>query len=480
MSSANTHKISHIQFSVGNLSRPKPRQAYTEKVNKQQKLVLYVSILASLVAFLDGSVVNVALPAIVKELGGGLVTQQWVIDAYMITLGSLMLLAGSLSDLIGRKKILAVGLVLFGVTSLLCAVAPNAPFLIAARALQGVAGALLVPSSLALIISSFSGAEKGKAIGTWTAWTGIAFVIGPLLGGLLVDVWSWRLIFIINVIPIGITLWLMSRLTVAEDIIERTRIDIFGALLGVAALGGPVYALIEQAHYGWRSPLIYGPLAAGLLAGWLFIRHERRSKAPMMPLGLFKVRNFSVGNIATLCIYAGLAVSSFLIAVFVQQVGGYSATNAGLALLPVTIVMFFLSSKFGALAGEYGPRLFMGLGPIIAGLGFLTMLRVDQDVAYWTQLFPGVVIFALGLSVTVAPLTAAVLGSISSKQAGIGSAINNAISRIAGLVGVAGIGLVTGPALTVVSFRRGVVVMALLLIAGGVVSAIGIQNQPKA
>lgn len=449
-------------------------------MNKQQKLVLYVSILASLVAFLDGSVVNVALPAIVKELGGGLVTQQWVIDAYMITLGSLMLLAGSLSDLIGRKKILAAGLVLFGVTSLLCAVAPNALFLIIARALQGVAGALLVPSSLALIISSFSGKEEGKAIGTWTAWTGIAFVIGPLLGGLLVDVWSWRLIFIINVIPIGITLWLMARLTVAEDIVERTRIDILGALLGVIALGGPVYALIEQTHYGWRSPLIYGPLAAGLLAGWLFIRHERRSNAPMMPLSLFKVRNFSVGNIATLCIYAGLAVSSFLITVFVQQVGGYSATNAGLALLPVTIVMFLLSSKFGALAGEYGPRLFMALGPIIAGLGFLTMLRVDQDIAYWTQLFPGVVIFALGLSITVAPLTAAVLGSISSKQAGIGSAINNAISRIAGLVGVAGIGLVTGPALTVVSFRRGVVVMALLLIAGGVVAAIGIQNQPKA
>lgn len=448
-------------------------------MKKQQKLVLYISILASLVAFLDGSVVNVALPAIVKELGGGLATQQWVIDAYMITLGSLMLLAGSLSDLFGRKKILTIGLVLFGVTSLLCAVAPNASFLIVARGLQGLAGALLVPSSLALIISTFSGPAQSKAIGTWTAWTGIAFVIGPLLGGFLVDVWSWRLIFIINVLPIGLTLWLLARLNVPEDIRERTRIDSVGATLGVIALGGPVYALIEQAHYGWKSPLIYGPIAAGLLAGWLFIRHERKVAAPMVPLALFRTRNFSIGNIATLFIYAGLALSSFLITVFVQQVGGYSATNAGLALLPITVVMFFLSSRFGALAGKHGPRLFMGLGPIIAGLGFLSMLGIDHTVQYWTQLFPGIMIFGLGLSITVAPLTSAVLGSINSKQAGIGSAINNAISRIAGLVAVAGIGLVIGSTLTVASFRRGIIVMALLLIIGGIISIVGIQNPPK-
>lgn len=448
-------------------------------MKKQQKLVLYISILASLVAFLDGSVVNVALPAIVKELGGGLATQQWVIDAYMITLGSLMLLAGSLSDLFGRKKILTIGLVLFGITSALCAIAPNAPFLIVSRGLQGLAGALLVPSSLALIISTFSGPAQSKAIGTWTAWTGIAFVIGPLLGGFLVDVWSWRLIFIINALPIALTLWMLSRLEVPEDIRERTRIDSVGAILGVIALGGPVYALIEQAHYGWKSPLIYVPITAGLIAGWLFIRHERNVASPMVPLALFRTRNFSIGNIATFFIYSGLALSSFLITVFVQQVGGYSATNAGLALLPVTVVMFFLSSRFGALAGRYGPRWFMGLGPIIAGIGFLSMLSVDATVQYWTQLFPGVMIFALGLSITVAPLTSAVLGAINSKQAGIGSAINNAISRIAGLVAVAGIGLVIGSSLTVDSFRRGIIVMALLLIIGGVISLVGIQNSAK-
>lgn len=447
-------------------------------MKKQQKLVLYISVLASLVAFLDGSVVNVALPAIVKELGGGLATQQWVIDAYMITLGSLMLLAGSLSDLFGRKKILKIGLILFGVTSVLCAVAPNAPFLIVARGLQGLAGALLVPSSLALIISTFSGPAQGKAIGTWTAWTGIAFVIGPLLGGFLVDVWSWRLIFIINVLPIALTLWMLSRLEI-KDVRQQTRIDSIGATLGVIALGGPVYALIEQTHYGWKSPLIYVPVAAGLLAAWLFVRHERRAASPMVPLALFRMRNFSVGNIATFFIYAGLALSSFLITVFVQQVGGYSATNAGLALLPVTLVMFVLSSRFGALAGKYGPRWFMGFGPIIAGLGFLSMLSVDAAVQYWTQLFPGVMIFALGLSITVAPLTSAVLGAINSSQAGIGSAINNAISRIAGLVAVAGIGLVIGSNLTVESFRRGAVLMALLLIVGGIISVFGIQNHPR-
>ena len=447
-------------------------------MKKQQKLVLYISVLASLVAFLDGSVVNVALPAIVKELGGGLATQQWVIDAYMITLGSLMLLAGSLSDLFGRKKILKIGLILFGITSVLCAVAPNAPFLIVARGLQGLAGALLVPSSLALIISTFSGPAQGKAIGTWTAWTGIAFVIGPLLGGFLVDVWSWRLIFIINVLPIALTLWMLSRLEI-KDVRQRTRIDSIGATLGVIALGGPVYALIEQTHYGWKSPLIYVPVAVGLLAAWLFVRHERRAASPMVPLALFRMRNFSVGNIATFFIYAGLALSSFLITVFVQQVGGYSATNAGLALLPVTLVMFALSSRFGALAGKYGPRWFMGFGPIIAGIGFLSMLSVDAAVQYWTQLFPGVMIFALGLSITVAPLTSAVLGAINSSQAGIGSAINNAISRIAGLVAVAGIGLVISSDLTVESFRRGAVLMALLLIVGGIISMFGIQNHPR-
>ncbi|HEX4662020.1 MAG TPA: MFS transporter [Candidatus Saccharimonadales bacterium] len=445
-------------------------------MDKQQRLVLWISILASFVAFLDGSVVNVGLPAITRELGGGLIIQQWVVDAYLITLGSLMLIAGSFSDLFGRKKILLVGLLGFGITSLLCAIAPTALFLIISRGLQGVAGALLVPSSLALIISAFSGKAQGKAIGSWTAWTGIAFVIGPLLGGFLVDTASWRLIFAINVVPIAMTLGLMRFLKLPEQIRSTTKVDIVGAILCTVGLGGPVYALIEQSHYGWVSPMIYLPLVVGLAAIAAFVWYERRASHPMLPLSLFAVRNFAVGNLATVAIYGGLSVVGFLLTVFLQQTVHYSAIAAGLALLPVTLIMFGLSSRFGALSSRFGPRLFMALGPIVAGCGFLLLLRVGQSADYWTQVLPGVLVFGLGLTLTVAPLTAAVLGSIDAKQAGIGSAINNAVARIAGLVAIAAIGLVTGATLDIGGFHNGLIAMAALLIIGGVISAVGIQN----
>lgn len=440
------------------------------------RLVIVVSILASLVAFLDGSVVNVALPAMVRELGGGLVLQQWVVNAYLLTLGSLILVAGSLSDLFGRKKILAVGLIGFGVASLLCAAAPSGEVLIAARAIQGVFGALLVPSSLALIISAFSGPAQGKAIGTWTAWTGIAFVIGPLLGGALVDIGSWRFIFVINIIPILITLWLLARLTIQEEIRTSTKVDSFGAGLCALSLGGVVYALIEQGNYGWYNPAIWLPFVIGLLLLGIFFRHEHRANSPMLPLELFKVRNFTVGNIATIAIYGGLSIATFLIAIFVQQVGGYSAFMAGMALLPITIIMFLFSPQTGKLTSRYGPRLFMTIGPIVAGGGFLLMLLVDQSVAYWTQLFPGVVLFGFGLALTVAPLTAAVLADIKPQHAGVGSAINNAIARIAGLLTTSAIGIITGAQINVLGFEKGIIATALLLIGGGIVAAIGIRN----
>jgi EmrB/QacA subfamily drug resistance transporter len=453
-------------------------KAYTETtMTKQQRLVVLVSILASFVAFLDGSVVNVALPAIAKELGGGLVTQQWVVDAYLITLGALIMVAGSLSDLFGRKRILRAGLVGFGVASVLCAVAPGAAILIVSRALQGVFGALLVPSSLALIISTFSGKAQGKAIGTWTAWTGMAFLFGPLLGGFFVDTLSWRWIFAINVLPIIVTLWLMRGLT-QTDPAKKVGVDYAGAVLCATGLGSTVYALIEQSHYGWSSPQIYLPLIAGLLLLSAFIWHEKRDPEPMLPLGLFKVRNFAYGNIATLAIYGGLSVATFLLVVYLQQVAGYSAIQAGLALMPVTLIMFFLSSRFGALAGTYGPRLFMTLGPILGAMGFLLMMGAQSQMQYWTQLFPGVVVFGLGLSITVAPLTAAILGAIDSKQAGIGSAVNNAVARIAGLIAIAGIGVVVGPTLTTFGFHRGLLATAILLVLGGVISFVGIRNLP--
>lgn len=448
-------------------------------MTKQQRLILAVTILASFVAFLDGSVVNVALPAISKELGGGLTTQQWVVDAYLITLGALMLIAGSFSDLFGRKRILVIGLIGFAVTSILCAIAPNSLFLIISRALQGVAGALLVPSSLALIISSFSGPLQAKAIGYWTAWTGIAFVIGPLLGGFFVDALSWRLIFAINIIPIAITIWLIWYIKKPDIYKKNAHIDYIGAILCVIGLGGPVYALIEQSQYGIFSPMIYLPFIIGVLSFIAFIWYEKHISQPMLDLDLFKIRNFAIGNIATVAIYAGLSIATFLIAVFVQQTGGYSAFAAGMALLPVTIIMFLLSSRFGALAGKYGPRFFMAIGPMVAAGGFLLMLTVNDSVTYWTQLFPGIIIFGIGLAMTVAPLTSAILGSIDSRKAGVGSAVNNAISRIAGLVAIAAIGVIVGPELSVSGFHRGVVSIAILLVIGGIISAIGITNSKQ-
>ena len=447
-------------------------------MTRAQRLVLVVSILASFVALLDGSVVNVALPAIVRDLGGGLVTQQWVVDAYLITLGALILLAGSLSDLFGRRRILAAGLLGFGVASVLCAVAPSAVFLIVARALQGVAGALLVPSSLALIMSAFSGAGEGKAIGQWTAWTGIAFIFGPLLGGFLVDQASWRWVFGINIIPIGLCLWLL-RGVAASKVPKGARLDIAGAVLCSLGLFGAVFALIEQPHHGWGSPVIWLPLAAGILALVVFVWYEARAKDAMLPLSLFRVRNFSAGNVATVGIYAGLSIATFLIVIYLQQVSGYSALAAGFALLPVTILMFFLSPRFGALSGRFGPRAFMTFGPLVAGLGFLLMLRAGTHVQYWSELFPGVVVFGLGLSVTVAPLTSAVLGDVDTSRSGIASAINNAVARIAGLVAVAFAGVIVGTNLDLPGFRRAIIATALMVAFGGVVSWVGIRNSVR-
>jgi len=445
----------------------------------REKLVLLIAILASFVAFLDGSVVGVALPQISEHLGGGLLTQQWVNDAYLITLGTLILAAGSLSDIFGRKKVITIGLFGFLITSILCAIAPTAEILILSRGLQGIAGALLVPSSLALIISAFSGVEQAKAIGRWTAWTGIAFIIGPLVGGLLVDYASWRWIFIINVIPIAIALILLKRLTFEEAIQVRAKVDVLGIVLGALGLGGIVYALIEQGNLGWDTPIIWGSFVAGVILLIAFVLHERRATQPMLPLNLFNVRNFSVGNVATFFIYAALSLQGFIMVIFLQQVAGYSATMAGLVSLPITFIMFFLSSKFGALSGKYGPRLFMAVGPIVSGLGALYMLTVTVPTNYWTQLLPGIILFGLGLSITVAPLTSAILGSIKSAQAGIGSAINNAVSRIAGLLAIAVIGVFVGTSVTLSGFHTGMILCAVLLITGGIVSAIGIKNSKQ-
>lgn len=452
---------------------------YANVMTSQQRLILIIAILASFVSFLDGSVVNVALPAISRELGGGITLQQWVVDAYLITLGSLILVAGSLSDIFGRQRILKLGLVGFAVASLLCAVAPSGLVLILARALQGVAGAFLVPSSLALIISAFSGQAQGKAIGTWTAWTGMAFLFGPLLGGFFVDALSWRLVFAINLLPIAVTLGLMAKVTQKEQRVPDQKVDIVGAVLCTLGLLGTVFALIEQPEYGWGHPGIWLPMVFGLAALASFGWYERRARSPMLPFSLFRVRNFSVGNVATTAIYAGLSIATFLIVIFVQQVGGYTALQAGLALLPITILMFFLSPRFGSLAGKFGPRWFMAAGPLVGALGFVLMTGVGGDVEYATHLLPGILVFGLGLSMTVSPLTSAVLGSIDTSHSGIASAVNNMIARVAGLVAVAFVGVVVGSHLDVAGFHRSMFLTAALMAIGGVISAIGIQNAAK-
>ena len=438
--------------------------------------MLIVAILASFVAFLDGSIITVALPAISRELGGGLVLQQWAVDGYLLSLGALILVAGSLSDTFGRVRVLRIGLVWFGITSLACAVAPWGSALVLARVLQGVAAALLVPSSLALITSTFSGAAQARAIGAWTGWTGIAGIMGPVLGGILVDTLSWRLIFGLNVIPIMVTLVLLAGLDEPVRTRPAAPIDAWGAGLAALGLGGPVFALIEQGRLGWASPVVFVPLVVGLLAFAGFLWWEARAPHPMMPLSLFKIRNFGVGNIATVGFYAALGLGFFVFTLYLQQVGGFSATVTGFAGIPATAMLLLFATLFGTLAGRYGPRAFMTVGPMVAGAGFLLLLGAVPPIALWSQVVPAVVVIGLGLAITVAPLTSAVLGSIRPEQAGIGSAINNAVARVAGLVAVALAGTIIGTTLDVPGFQRVMVVVAGLMFAGGLASWLGIRT----
>jgi len=412
--------------------------------DRQKRLTLVACIMGSAIVFIDGTVVNVALPAIRDDLNTGLADQQWIVEAYLLTLGSLILIGGSLSDLFGRRRVFALGTALFGATSFLCAIAPNSELLIAARALQGVAGALLVPSTLATIVAVFPENERGRAIGTWTAWSGISTVIGPLAGGVLIDAASWRWVFALNLLPVAGTLYLIAT-ALPESLDERqehVHVDVTGAVLCALGLAGPVFALIEQPTYGWGDPRVFVPLLGGLLFLAAFLVQEHRSPEPMLPLELFQRRNFAVANLATLVIYAGLGAALFFLTIFLQETAGYSAVAAGVALLPVTVMMFFLSGRFGAMADRFGPRFFMSIGPLIGGAGLLMLVAVDRQADYLTQILPGLLLFGFGLSMTVAPLTATVLGDADEHHAGIASGVNNAIARVAGLLAIAALGAV--------------------------------------
>jgi EmrB/QacA subfamily drug resistance transporter len=407
-----------------------------------KRLTLFACILGSGIALLDGTIVNVALPTIQRDLGGGLAAQQWVVNAYLLTLGSLILIGGSLGDLYGERRIFALGVGGFGAASLLCALAPSIDALIAARALQGIASALLTPSALAVIVATFSESERGPAIGSWTAWGGIAAVLGPLVGGELLRIGSWRLIFLVNVPFVIVCVALILTVIPRSEHRRRgaRRIDVSGALLCALGLAGPVFALIEESRLGWSSPAVWLSLVAGVVLLSSFLVHERRTRDPMLPLGLFAKRNFSAGNIETLAMYAGLAVLFFFLVLFLQQIGGYTPLQSGFATLPVTVVMFLLSKRFGALADRFGPRLFMGGGPLVAACGLLLFQRVGIHVDYVGEVLPALLVFSLGLSMTVAPLTAAVLAGVESGQAGIASGVNNAVARVAGLLGTAAVG----------------------------------------
>ena len=407
-----------------------------------KRLTLVAAIMGSFVVGIDATVVNVALPAIERDLGGGLAGQQWVVNAYLLFLGSFILIGGSLGDIFGEQRVFRIGVTGFGVVSALCAVAPSIEVLVAARAVQGLCGALLAPTSLAIIVATFSPGERGAAVGAWTAWSGIGTVVGPLLGGQLVDSFSWRLVFAINVPFVLVTLVLSTRIPPARQDRADHRVDVVGAVLAALGLAGPTFALIEQPRLGWGDPAVWVPLVAGLMLFAAFLAWERRTADPMLPLEMFRVRNFSVGNLETLAMYGGLGVVFFLLAIYLQQVAGYKAVEAGLVTLPASILMFLLSRRFGALADRYGPRPFMGFGPLVAAAGVLLFQRVDADVDFVTDLLPALVIFSLGLSMTVAPLTATVLAAADETNAGIASAVNNAVARVAGLLATAAVGAV--------------------------------------
>jgi EmrB/QacA subfamily drug resistance transporter len=406
-------------------------------------LTLVATILGSTIVFLDATVVNVALPAISDDLDTGLADQQWVVEAYMLALVALLLVGGSLGDQFGRRRIFLVGLVGFGITSVLCAIAPTSEVLIGARAAQGLAGALLVPGSLAILAATFEGAARGKAVGTWTAWSGIATVIGPAGGGALIEALSWRAIFWINVPIVVVTVALTLHAVEESSDPEADRaIDWTGILLSAGGLGGPVFALIEQPTHGWGAPIVYVPLIAGVALFVAFLVWEARSRHPMLDLALFRIRNFLVTNIETLLVYAGLYGSFFFIALFLQETVGYSPLEAGLATTPVSVLLFVLSPRFGRIATETGPRVPMCVGPIVGGLGLLLLIRIDAGASYVTDVLPGLIVFGLGLSATVAPLTATALDSVPERQVGVASGINNGVSRVAGLLAIAVLGAV--------------------------------------
>ncbi|MFE5294923.1 MFS transporter [Streptomyces sp. NPDC056632] len=433
--------------------------------------IVFTTVLASGMALLDSTVVNIALPHIGEDLGADLAALQWTVNAYMLTLAGLILLGGSLGDRYGRRRVFVTGVVWFAAASLLCGLAPNAGVLIAARALQGVGGALLTPGSLALIQASFHQDDRARAVGLWSGFGGVGAAIGPFVGGWLVDGPGWRWVFLLNV-PLALICVPVALRHVPEsrDEAAHGRFDVLGAVLGAAALALVTYALIDEVW--WAG-------AAGLVVGTWFVLVERRRGAnAMVPPSIFRSRTFTAVNLVTLCVYAGFSGFFFLAALQLQVVSGYSALAAGTAMLPTTVLMLLLSAKSGELGERTGPRLPLTVGPLLCAAGMLLMLRVGEDADYLTDVLPAMVVLGLGMTTLVAPLTATVLSSVDVSRAGLASGINNAAARAAGLVAVAALPLLAGMSPEAyrsadefaATFERAMPILAGVLVAGAILA----------
>lgn len=436
---------------------------------------LAASITASGMAFLDSSIVTVAAPHITEELGGGFAGMQWVLDGYLLTLGALVLVGGAAGDLLGKRRVFIAGTVGFGVASVLCGLAPTMPLLIAARMLQGAAAACMVPTSLALLNAVFAGADRGRAIGAWSGLSGVFTALGPFVGGFLVDSfgYGWRLAFLIN-IPLTVAAVWLARAYIPD--LPGTHgslraLDWPGAATATLGLGLVVGPLIERGP--WTVPLVVGGLV--LLA--VFVMLQRRPGPVMMPLSLFRVRSFTVANLVTFVVYGSFTVGLFLVTVYLQVGMGYSAVAAGASGLPVTILLMLASSWIGGLVSKHGPRWFLTAGPLVMGVGLAWLSRLRPGDGFWTGVLPAMLVFAVGLVLVVAPVTTAALGDITPEQSGTASGINNAVARVAGLLGIAvlpALAGVRGDGTT--GFGAAMLLSAGLCAVGGVVAAIGFRK----
>ena len=446
----------------------------------QGRWVLLATVLGSGMAQLDGTVVNVALPRIGTDLDAGLTSLQWTVNAYTLTLAGLLLLGGSLGDRLGRRRIFVIGTIWFALASAGCALAPSADILIATRALQGIGAALLTPGSLAILEAVFRPDDRAEAVGAWSGLGGVASAIGPVLGGVLVGLapWGWRLAFLIN-LPLAVLVVLVAARHVPEtrDAEASGKLDVVGAASAALGLALVIYALTEGPGQGWTAATVVA-LLGGIAVLIGFLINESRVPDPMMPLSLFRSRQFTGANAVTLVVYAALAGALFLLPVALQRVSGFSPVQAGSALLPVTLVMLLLSARMGRLAQRIGPRRPMTIGPIIAACGMALFVRIDASASYVVDVLPAVIIFGLGLSVTVAPLTATVLAAAPAHEVGVASAVNNDVARTAGLLAVAVLPGVAGidsaayadASRLVTGFHHAVLIAAVLCALGGVLS----------